>query len=71
MERLLPFAEVLDAVNQLSFEEQQTLVDIVRRRMTEQGREQRTTEILEARREFAEGRCQASTVDELMDEILS
>ncbi len=71
MERSLPFAEVLEAVDQLSPEEQETLVEIVHRRMAERGRKQLTVEIQEAQREFAEGRCRPSTVDELMDEILS
>ena len=71
MEQSLPFAEVLEAVEQLSAEEQETLVTIVRRRMAERGRKRLADEIQEAEREFEEGRCRPSTPDELMDEILS
>jgi len=55
----------------LSLEEQETLIDIVRRRMAERGRKILAAEIREARQEFAEDRCQPATADELMKEILS
>lgn len=67
----LPFGEVLEAVDHLSLEEQQTLVEIVRRRVVEQGRKRLAAEIQEANQEFAEGRCRQVTADELMNEVLS
>ena len=71
MEHSQPFAEVLEAVDQLSADEQETLVAIVQRRMAERGRKQLAADIQEARREFAAGLCQPSTAEELMNEILS
>jgi hypothetical protein len=71
MEQTLPFGEVLDAIDKLSQEEQETLLDIVQRRIAERGRKLLTAEIQEARQEFAAGRCQSTTADELMTEILS
>ena len=72
MERSLPFAEVLESVDLLSPEEQETLVDILQaRRMAERGRKRLAAEVQEAQREFAEGHCRPSSADELMDEILS
>jgi hypothetical protein len=71
MERSLPFAEVLEAIDQLSSDEQETLVAIVHRCIAERGRKRLTTEIQEAQREFAQGLCRTSGVDELMDEVLS
>ena len=71
MEQTLPFGEVLDAIDKLSQEEQETLLDIVQRRIAERGREMLAVEIQEARQEFAEGRCRPATVDDLMKEILS
>ena len=65
------FGEVLEAIDQLSLEEQETLLDIVQRRLAEQGRKQLAAEIEEARIEFAAGRCRPATVDDLMKEILS
>ena len=67
----LPFDEVLEAVEQLSMEDQEVLMEIVRRRVAERGRKRLAAEIQEAQREFEDGNCRASTVDELMNEILS
>lgn len=71
MERTQPFADVLEAVGQLSPDEQETLVAIVQRRMAERGRKFLAADVQEARRELAAGLCQPSSVDELMNEILS
>ena len=71
MEQPMPFGEVLDAIDKLSQEEQETLLDIVQRRIAERGRKQLAAEIREVRQEFAAGRCQPTTADELMKEILS
>ncbi|MGE0827048.1 MAG: hypothetical protein AB7G75_25650 [Candidatus Binatia bacterium] len=71
MEQLIPFGEVLEAIDQLSLDEQETLLDIVQRRVAERGRKLLAAEIQEARREFAAGGCHPATADELMEEILS
>jgi hypothetical protein len=71
MELTQPFAEVLEAVERLSSDEQETLVAIVQRRIAERGRKRLAADVQEARREFAEGRCRPSGADELMNEILS
>ena len=71
MQKPSPFAQVLEAVDQLSPEEQEALVEIVRRRMAERGRKRLAAEVRRARKEFAQGRCKPGTVDEIMREILS
>lgn len=71
MEQLIPFGEVLEAIDKLSLEEQETLMDIVQRRIAERSRTMLATEVQEARQEFAEGRCRPATADELVKEILS
>jgi len=71
MEQTIPFGEVLDAIDKLSQEEQETLLAIVQHRIAERGRKQLAAEIQEVRQEFAASRCQPATVDELMKEILS
>jgi hypothetical protein len=71
MEQTIPFGDVLDAIDRLSLDEQETLMDIVQRRIAERGRKMLAAEIQEARQEFAEGRCRPATADELMKEILS
>lgn len=65
------FGEVLDAVSALSPEDQLALVDIVARRLAEEGRKRVVADVREARKDFAEGRCVPTTVDKLVNEILS
>ena len=71
MEQTIPFGEVLEAIDKLSWEEQETLLDIVQHRLVERGRKQLAADIQEVRTEFAAGRCQPTTVEDLMKEILS
>jgi len=65
------FGEVLEAVGELSPDEQETLLVIVRRRLAEQERKRLAKDIREAREEFAQGRCAPATVEDLMKEIMS
>ena len=65
------FAEVLDAIDQLPIEDRETLIDIVRHRLADQGRKRVVADVEEARREYEQGQCRPTTVDDLMDEILS
>jgi hypothetical protein len=67
----MPFGDVLEAIDKLSLEEQETLLDIVQRRIAERGRKQLAAEVQEARKEFAAGGHRPTTADELMKEILS
>jgi hypothetical protein len=71
MEQTVPFRDVLEAIDTLSLEEQETLMDIVQRRVAERSRKLLAAGIREARQEFAEGQCQPATADELMKEVLS
>jgi hypothetical protein len=71
METTTPFGEVLDAVGKLSPDEQETLLVIVRHRLAEQRRKQLAQDVQEAREEFAQGRCNSTTAEDLMREILS
>jgi hypothetical protein len=66
-----PFGEILDAVAGLPVEDQLALVDIVSRRLAEEGRKRIAASVQESRQEFAEGRCCPTSVDQLRDEILS
>jgi hypothetical protein len=71
MTQALPFCEVVDAADHLTVDEQEALVEIVRRRLAERARKTLVLEAEEAKREFVEGRCQVTTVEDLMKEILS
>jgi hypothetical protein len=70
MESALAFGEVLEVVDKLSLEEQETLVEVVRRRIIERRREELAKEIQDAQKEFQAGLCRPATPDELMAEIL-
>ena len=71
MAQTMSFGEILEAADQLSPDEQETLIAILRRRLIDQGRLRLAAEIQEARQEFAEGRVRPSTTDEILQEILS
>jgi hypothetical protein len=64
------FAEVLEAADQLSQEEQEELIAILQRRLAQAARQRLAAAVREASQEFAEGRCTPTTPDELMREIL-
>lgn len=65
------FGEVLEAVSELSPDEQETLLVIVGHRLAEQGRKRLIQDVREAREEFAQGRCKPTTAEDIMAEILS
>ncbi len=63
------FDEVLDAIEHLPIDQQADLVDVVRRRLAERGRQQIVADAREARAEFAAGKTRARSIDGLMREI--
>ena len=65
------FDELLEAVEHLPDEAQAELVDVIRRRLAERGRERVVEEVEHARKEFAEGKCSVTTPDDVMREIES
>jgi hypothetical protein len=70
MTPVLQFGEVLEAADQLSLDEQQELIAVLRRRVAETGRRRLLAEIQEARQQFAAGQCRVVTPAEIMREIL-
>jgi len=71
MEQVPHFEEVLDSADRLSLEDQEELVQILQKRITEHRRDKLSKEIKAADREFKKGKCQKATPDELMREILA
>lgn len=71
MEHVLPFRDVLEAVDRLTVEEQETLLAVVRRRLSDVNRKQLSHDVAEARQEFAAGGCTPTTPDDILREILS
>ncbi len=71
MPAVLAFGDVLEAVDALPLEEQQELMEVVRRRVIERRRRELAGEIAEAEAEYDAGGCEPKSADELMREILS
>ena len=64
-------SDVLEAADKLSLDEQELIVDVLRRRMLEKKRKELTAIVREAEKEYQEGRCREATPEEIMNEILS
>lgn len=71
MEHVMSFGKVLEVFDELPLEEQETLLDVMQRRVVERRREEIVQEIQAAQREFESGQCQVVTPDELLAEILA
>ena len=71
MQNTTAFVDLLDAAEKLSLDEQETLVEVLQRRMVEHRREELAKEIQEAEREYQAGRCRPVTPEELMGEVHS
>jgi hypothetical protein len=65
------FGEVLEATDQLSLDEQHTLIQILQGRMREGRRAIIAKNIRAARKELEQGKCQPATPREIMEDILS
>ena len=65
-----PFADVLDAADQLSLEDQQNVVEILRSRIIEKRRDDLAIEVAEAEAEFRAGNAGPRSARQLIDEIL-
>jgi hypothetical protein len=63
------FDQVLDAIQHLPEEQQVDLVDVVRRRLAERGRQRIIADAREARAEHAAGKTRATSIEDLMREI--
>ena len=67
----IAFGDVLECADRLSLEEQESLVEILHRRLIERRRDELAQDIREAEQEFRNGGCRPVAPEELMGEILS
>ena len=65
------FGEILEAVDKLSLEEQEQLIDVLSRRAAERRRSLLSREIHNGRKEFKEGLAKPASPDQILSEILS
>ncbi|HEX3599477.1 MAG TPA: hypothetical protein VHU84_05005 [Lacipirellulaceae bacterium] len=63
------FAEIVDAADQLSADEQQTLVEILNRRLAERNRRQIVRDVADVGREFASGGGRVTSPNQIMDKV--
>ncbi len=63
------FDQVLDAADRLSPDEQYELIDVLRRRLAQLGRDRVATEAGQAMGEHEAGQSRLASVDDLMREI--
>jgi len=63
------FDEALDIIESFSEEQRESIVEIVKRRLTEERREQLAQTIKESREEYARGEVRRGTVDDLVREV--
>jgi len=70
MDMTISFGEILEATDKLSLDEQQSLIEILHRRMRERRRAEIAKNIQAARKEFQQGQCQPATPSDIMKDIL-
>ena len=69
MEKAATFAEVLESADALPLDDQESLAEILHRRVVERRRRELAREAREARQEYEQGACRPAKVDDLMSEI--
>ena len=63
------FAEIVAAADRLSADEQQTLLEILGRRIAQRRRAELVRDVQQAREEFARGESQSASPRQIMDEV--
>ena len=69
MTQISNFERVLDSVEALSVDEQEALIQLVQRRLTERRREEIAANIAQAKAEYQAGTVFRGTVDQVIDEL--
>jgi GTP-binding protein EngB required for normal cell division len=64
------FAEIVEKADELPLDAQESLIIILQNRLRERRRAERVRDVQEAQQEFAQGKCQPVTPEQLMEEIL-
>jgi hypothetical protein len=71
MGKAILFNELLEAVEHLSLDEQESLIDVVRHRIAERRRQEISEFVLSARQEYQQGNLSPETPQDIMKAILS
>ena len=65
------YGQVLDSIEALPEEQQESLLDIVRKRLAERRRAELVKSVAEARKEFKSGKIRPATPSEIMRKVLA
>ncbi|HUE37330.1 MAG TPA: hypothetical protein VMO20_08060 [Candidatus Acidoferrum sp.] len=65
------FAQVLDSADQLPVEDQQSLVEVLQRRLAERRREILVEAVRSARQEYSKGHCRPATPRQIIKRIIA
>jgi hypothetical protein len=65
------YGQVLDSIEALPEDEQESLVDTVRKRLAERRRAALVKSVSEARKEFKSGKLRPATASEIMRKVLA
>ena len=65
------YGQVLDSIEALPEEQQESLMDVVRRRLAERHRAALVKSVGEARKEFKSGKLRPATPSEIMRKVLA
>ena len=69
--KTLRYGDLLEIIDRLPLEERESLVEVVRRRNSEDGRRRITASVRAAKREHRRGKSKPASAEEIMREILS
>lgn len=70
MSKAISFDELLEVVDHLSLDEQESLIDIIRRRIAEHRRREISALISSARMEYQQGKLSPETPQDIINSIL-
>ncbi|TAK63873.1 MAG: hypothetical protein EPO24_03760 [Bacteroidetes bacterium] len=71
MQNTITYNDILEDVDKLSLEEQESLIDVIQHRLIERRRDELAKEIQAVRQEYRDGKATVVSADELAREILS
>ena len=66
---MITFSEIVDAADHLSGDEQNALMELLRRRIAARNRESLARDVAEARAEFQGGRLRTASASEIIAEV--
>lgn len=71
MSKIISFNELLEAIEHLSLDDQESLINVIRHRIADHRRQEISTLILSAREEYKTGKLVPETPQDIMKFILS